>query len=54
MKKGEDDEAIDYFNNLVPRMKEEYGDVIQCKQFIQYPGETVWEHLYLVVFTCHI
>ena len=41
MLRGEDNEAIDYFNNLVPRIKREYGDTIKITQFIQYPGETV-------------
>ncbi len=39
--KGEDDEAINYFVDLLPRVKEAEPDC-DMRLFIQYPGETVF------------
>ena len=46
MNKGEDDEAIHYFDFILPRLKEaechpqgKLPDMIEC---IQYPGETIF------------
>jgi histone arginine demethylase JMJD6 len=36
--KGEDDEAINYFVDIVPRMERKYGSNLQIVQFLQYPG----------------
>jgi len=38
--KGEDDEAINYFVDILPRIKQRYN--IEPIQFIQYPFETVF------------
>ena len=46
-KKNEDDEAIQYFDKILPRLKETEGpegtnrlpEIIEC---IQYPGETIF------------
>jgi histone arginine demethylase JMJD6 len=40
--KNEDDEAINYFVDLLPRIKEKYASKIRIFQFIQEPGETVF------------
>eukprot|EP00941_MAST-03F_sp_MAST-3F-sp1_P006027 g6027.t1 len=37
----EDDEAIDYFYRILPRIRKAYPEV-PCTQFVQYPGETVF------------
>nr|CCA22232.1 histone arginine demethylase putative [Albugo laibachii Nc14] len=43
IKSGEDDEAINYFSTILPRIKKAYGhNVLQCIEFMQYPGETVF------------
>lgn len=39
---GEDDEPIDYFNNLLPRLLANAGPDLEYIEFIQYPGETVF------------
>eukprot|EP01038_Epipyxis_sp_PR26KG_P013794 gene13794-18502_t len=41
IKKGEDDEAINYFVDLLPRIKDTYKD-IHIIEFIQESGETVF------------
>jgi len=41
IKKGEDDEAINYFVDLVPRLREKHPD-INIIEFTQHPGETVF------------
>jgi histone arginine demethylase JMJD6 len=42
--KGEDDEAIDYFTNILPRIKRHGGPslVSQMIEVIQEPGETIF------------
>eukprot|EP01034_Spumella_vulgaris_P028752 gene28752-35668_t len=42
LRKGEDDEAINYFVDLLPRIKEHYGSEIQIMECIQEPGETIY------------
>jgi len=37
----EDDEAVNYFIDFIPRLKEKYPD-LKIIEFIQYPGETVY------------
>ena len=39
--KGEDDEAINYFVDIVPRIRREYSDV-KVIEFTQMPGDTVF------------
>jgi histone arginine demethylase JMJD6 len=39
--KGEDDEAINYFLDIVPRIKKKYTD-IEVLEFTQMPGDTVF------------
>ena len=41
IKSHEDDEAVNYFADLIPRVKAAYPDV-DVYQFIQYPGETLF------------
>ena len=41
IKSHEDDEATNYFIDLIPRVKAAYPDV-DVYQFIQYPGETLF------------
>ncbi len=41
LKKGEDDEAINYFVDLLPRIKAKYPQY-PIFEFIQEPGETVF------------
>ncbi|CAH0513594.1 unnamed protein product [Peronospora belbahrii] len=39
----EDDEAVNYFMDLLPRLKRASSrETLQCVEFIQYPGETVF------------
>lgn len=39
----EDDEAVNYFMDLLPRVKRASSpEVLQCIEFMQYPGETVF------------
>ena len=40
--KGEDDEAINYFVDILPRIREKYGGSVKIYEFIQEPGETVF------------
>lgn len=52
--KGEDDEAINYFVDIVPRIKKKYGHEIHMFEFFQEEGETVfvpggWWHAVLNV-----
>lgn len=43
IKKGEDDEAIMYMNDIFPRIKNQYGpSIIKDMWFIQYPGDIVF------------
>ena len=44
LKKGEDDEAVDWFVNLLPRILKEGGKAMQDSMimFIQKPGETAF------------
>ncbi|CEG39994.1 histone arginine [Plasmopara halstedii] len=52
---NEDDEAVNYFMDLLPRLKRANSlDALQCIEFMQYPGETVfipggWWHAVLNV-----
>ncbi|CAE7347585.1 jmjd6-a [Symbiodinium microadriaticum] len=39
--KGEDDEAVNYFVDLIPRMRRKYPD-LDMRLFLQYEGETVF------------
>ena len=41
-KKGEDDEPINYFVDILPRMRAQYGQQLTFYEFIQEPGETVF------------
>ena len=38
---GEDDEAVNYFTDLLPRIKKEHPD-LNIIEFIQEPGQTVF------------
>lgn len=54
IKKGEDDEAINYFVDLLPRIKDKYGAEVHVIEFMQLPGDTVfvpggWWHAVLNV-----
>jgi histone arginine demethylase JMJD6 len=42
--KGEDDEAVNYFGDILPRIKQANAQdpAFKCIEFIQYPGETVF------------
>ena len=43
MKPGEDDEAVDYFTQILPRIKEaQKGSGLPIIDFIQYPGDTIF------------
>eukprot|EP01033_Poteriospumella_lacustris_P009713 gene9713-6951_t len=42
MQPGEDDEAVNFFVDHLPRIRERYGGEIAMYEFIQYPGETVF------------
>ena len=43
IKQGEDDEAIDYFTSILPRIKEsQKGSGLPIIDFIQYPGDTIF------------
>ena len=39
---GEDDEAINYFVDLLPRIREKHGSTIKIYEYIQSPGETIF------------
>ncbi|CAM9707619.1 unnamed protein product [Scytosiphon promiscuus] len=38
----EDDEPINYFVDLLPRIRRKHGDSIKIYEFVQYPGDTVF------------
>lgn len=40
--KGEDDEAVNYFADILPRLQRQHQKEIQWMEFIQNPGETVF------------
>lgn len=42
LRRGEDDEAVNYFADLLPRIKQRYGPELRIMEFIQEPGETVY------------
>ena len=42
IEKGEDDEAVNYFVDFLPRLRMKYGSELQTIEFTQYPGETVF------------
>ena len=39
---GEDDEAVNYFADIMPRIQRFHGHEIEWIEFIQYPGQTVF------------
>ena len=41
IRKGEDDEAVNYFVDLIPRIRAKHPD-LDMKMFLQYEGETVF------------
>ena len=42
VRRGEDDEAINYFVDILPRMRSAFGAQLPIVEFIQQPGETVF------------
>ena len=42
IRKGEDDEAVNYFCDILPRIREKHGSEVNIIQFIQQPGDTVF------------
>jgi hypothetical protein len=42
VRSGEDDEAINYFVDMLPRIRAKHGHSIKIYEFIQHPGETVF------------
>lgn len=40
--KGEDDEAVNYFVDILPRIKRKWGHVHKIIEFTQMPGDTVF------------
>lgn len=42
IKKGEDDEAINYFVDILPRIREKYGAQYPIIELIQEPNETIF------------
>jgi histone arginine demethylase JMJD6 len=40
--KGEDDEAVNYFVDILPRIKKKWGHMYKILEFTQQPGETVF------------
>lgn len=40
--KGEDDEPVNYFVDVLPRLRRKYGADVTMYEFIQEPGETVF------------
>lgn len=43
VRKGEDDEAVNYFMDILPRIKRATpAETLRCVEFMQYPGETVF------------
>ena len=41
IRRGEDDEAINYFVDLLPRLQADHPD-LEMPMFLQHPGETVF------------
>jgi histone arginine demethylase JMJD6 len=40
---GEDDEAVNYFMDILPRIKKAHApEVLRCIEFMQYPGDTIF------------
>lgn len=39
---GEDDEAVNYFVDQLPRIRERYANELAIYELIQYPGETIF------------
>ncbi|CAM9982678.1 unnamed protein product [Ectocarpus sp. 8 AP-2014] len=42
IRQGEDDEPINYFVDLLPRIRRKHGNSIKIYEFVQYPGDTVF------------
>lgn len=42
IQKGEDDEAVNYFVDLLPRIREKHGTDVEMYELIQCPGETIF------------
>lgn len=42
IRKGEDDESINYFVDLLPRIKQVHGERVHPIELIQYPGDTIF------------
>lgn len=42
IQKGEDDESINYFVDMLPRIRAKHGGNIKIYELIQYPGETIF------------
>ena len=42
VKEGEDDEAINYFDYILPRLKEKEGHRLNIIEGIQQPGEVIF------------
>lgn len=42
IQKGEDDESINYFVDLLPRIKAKYGPELEIMEYIQEAGETIY------------
>jgi histone arginine demethylase JMJD6 len=42
VRKGEDDEAINYFLDFLPRMRAKYGAALGLLEFTLLPGDTVF------------
>lgn len=43
VRKGEDDEAVNYFMDILPRIKRaNSSETLRCIEFMQYPGDTIF------------
>lgn len=43
VRKGEDDEAVNYFMDILPRIKRTNApETLRCIEFMQYPGDTIF------------
>lgn len=42
IKKGEDDEAVNYFVDILPRIKQKWGEIYNIIEFTQDTGDTVY------------
>ena len=42
IRRGEDDEAINYFIDLLPRLRAKYSEELPLVEFTQLPGDTVF------------